>query len=753
VDQVSAVRLVNATPEDSGVRPLDIGSLWSLLKRRKAQIIIPVVFVTLLSVFVCTQLTNEYDASTEILLEAGQAKVTNVEAVLTDTLPDQKKIESEIRVVLSRNLANHVINRLSLDQYEEFNKELQAKTIIDNVVDWVASAPPVVYLWGLLSPPPTSLDAQRQAELVRSRVIDEFLEHHLDVAQVPDSWVLRITFRSESPELAAQVANEVANAYVESQLAAKYDATSKANAWLRSKLSELKQAADASEKAVEKFRKQTGLLQTDKGTPLVTQQLTDVNSDLIAARAQRTAAEARLTQIRSMIRTRGDASALTEVLGSPMMAGLVLQEAELKRNIAQLEEELGSRHPRLVNARASLADLQSKIKLEVNKFVASLENETTIARAREAAVQRSLNELGARVATANTDQVRLRELEREADAQRELVQSFLSRYEETRTQLDVSGQWSDVRIISKADIPDPSVPSFPPRLLIVAAVFLGFTLLFSVVALGLEQLDLGLRSGDEVEQALGLRALGLVPKVRLTKSEEQPHQYLVKNPTSQFTESVRSVFTRLITRQQRPSPLFLAVTSALPGEGKTTLASCIAVQRTAGQRVLLVDGDTRRPAVHKNFRLPREPGFVDVLLGKTTTLENAVHTFANSHLHILTAGQPILDPSTVFEPSNLERFRQLACLAYDVVIFDTPPVIATTDVLLLASITDSCLLAVRWGKTRKDTARHVAKQLRDAGVEVTGVILNMVDQKKHALYDFSDAVYYSGKMKRYYGLS
>jgi polysaccharide biosynthesis transport protein len=430
---------------------------------------------------------------------------------------------------------------------------------------------------------------------------------------------------------------------------------------------------------------------------------------------------------------------------------LVLQEAEVKRNIAQLEKELGSRHPQLVNTRAEFAELQSKIKLEVNKFVASLENETTVARAREAAVQRSLNELEARVATANTDQVRLRELEREADAQRELLQSFLSRYEETRTQLDVSGQSSDVRIISKADIPDPTKPAFPPRLLIIAAVFLGSTLLFSVVALGVEQLDRGLRSGDEVEQALGLRALGLVPKVRLTKSEKLPYQYLLRNPMSQFTEAVRSVFTRLITRQQSRSPLFLAITSALPGEGKTTLASCIAVQR-AGQRVLLVDGDTRRPAVHSNFRLPREPGFVDVLLGETT-LDKAIHISANSHLHVLTAGQPILEPSTVFEPSNLERFRQLASRAYDIVIFDTPPVIATTDVLLLASITDSCLLAVRWGKTRKDTARHVAKQLRDAGVEVGGVILNMVDQKKHALYDFSDAVYYSGKVKEYYGLS
>ena len=719
----------------------DLAAQLAIIRRRRWEIIIPVLFCTVLSTVIVVLTTNIYTAVTDLALEARQEKVVNIEAVLTDALPDKETIETELRTILSRSLVRTVIDNLHLDDYSEFNPKLRAPTLIGDAVAWVRSSLPIPSVSEMAG------DKEREESLDRARVIDEILDHHLRVVQVPDSRVLEISFSSENPDLAARAANELAAAYITSHLDAKFEATRKANAWLQEKLGELRQNAQTSERSVERFRSQAGLLESEQGVPLIAKQVGDLNSELIAAQAQRVAAEARLRQVRALAQSHGDVAATADVLASPLIANLVEQETQQKRLIAEFAQEYGSRHPQLINAKAALHDLQAKITSEIDKIARSLENEASVARAREASVQNGLKQIEARLAVANNDQVRLRALQREADAQRDLLELFLKRYQETLRNEGSEGQIA--RVISPADIPEKQ--SFPPRMLIVAATLVGSTILFSMIALGREQMDRGLRNGEQVEQLIGERLLGLVPRVRIPKAEARAHcLWLKKKPNTQFAESVRSLYTRLMLVEEQRGPRTVLVTSAMPREGKSSLTSCLAMHRAiAGQRVLMVDADVHRPSLHDIADVNREPGLIDVLSRGMHVTELA-RPLQQPNLFLLPAGRPVSDVSNFMRPDRLHRFFGEIKASYDIAIINSPPLFAFSDTLLIVPFVDAHVLAVRWGRTHRDVVRLAARQLRETGIDISGIVLTMVDTRKRAQHGFAESAYYTSAIKRYY---
>jgi polysaccharide biosynthesis transport protein len=717
---------------------LKLAGVLAFLRRRKWQIIVPAFLCTLLTTVVVANLTKVYTASAWLLLDARQENVTNVAAVLVDALPDQETIDSEMQVLRSRDLAAKVIKNLNLNLLPEFNPQLRQPSVFEPVAEWIR-----LRLRHLFGSELEAVSEDTKASLERAAVTKEFLDR-LSVTQYPNSRVLIITFDSENRELAARVVDELTAAYTSSNLDAKFDATSRANAWLSTKLNELRQQAEVSERAVEKFRNQAGLLQGAEGVPLVAKQLSDLNSELIAARAQRVSADTRVQQVRALIRSGGNAAATADVLGSPIITNLVAQETEQKRALAQFAEEYGPRHPQLINANAALRDLQAKIKTESTKILQSMENEANVANAREAAVQTSLKQLEARLGTANSDQVKLRALEREADAQRGLLQDFLARYQETRAQMDISAERQNARVISRPDIPDE--PSFPRTMLIAAAAFVGSMLLFTVIVLGIEDMDAGLRSGEQVEQLIGERSLGLVTR---TGRRQAPQVWLRKNPASEFADSIRSLYTRLMLIDRRKTSRTLLVTSSLPGEGKSSLVFCLAMYRAmAGQKVLMVDADMRRPSLHLIANASREPGLADGL--KWDGVAEMVRPLNQPNLYLLPAGRPVSDATDVLRSPSLAHVFEEIEADYDFVIIDSPPLVGFSDAVLIAPFVDMHLLAVRWGKTPCEVVKLAAKQMREAGCGISGIVLTMVNPRKHAQYSFADSAHYSSSIRRYY---
>jgi polysaccharide biosynthesis transport protein len=730
-------------------RSFDFAELLRVFWRRKNLLVGIVALLMVLAIAGLFAVTPLYTAQTDLIIESREQKVADLQAVLGDILPDKEGLLSEIEVIRSRTIAEKVIDQLRLAQDPEFNEELEPKgpigMLLEDSRDGLSRFLPADMFAAFFgSQPGLTADERRARE--RDKIVDTFLEQ-LAVSVKGQSRVIVVYFTSESPEKAARIANAVSDTYIVEQLEAKFQATQRANRWLAGKLQDLRRQVAQSEGAVEEYRRRAGLLQSKDGT-LISQQVADLNTQLIVARTERAAAEARLDQVRQLIRAAGDAQGAAEVLGSPTIQELSKQEAEVKRKLADLSQEMGDRHPRLISARAELKDLQSKAAAEVNKVVQKLENDAGVARAREAALQRSAQQLEGRLGQANASEVQLRALEREADANKALLQQFLSRFEEITAQSDLVAQQTNARILSKAVVPEK--PSEPKKLQILLLVFFAASALAAAIVLLVENMDRGFRSGEQIEQSTGARTLGLVPIFKGGRRDGGPHAYVAKNPSSLFGEAIRSVYTSILISHSKPAPRTVLVTSSQPKEGKTTLASCLArICAISGKRAVIVEADLRKPNVHRVMGVPQSPGLTEFYRGEATMAE-ILHRDESTGAYAVPSGRLGVDPTKMLASAEVRRLLSDLARDFDLVVVDSPPLMAVSDARQLAPDMDATVFVVRWGRTHREVVRQGLKELLETGASLSGVVLSMVDPEKHARYGFGDSGYYYKGVKSYY---
>lgn len=730
----------------SGISKIDVGDIFRKLKRRKLILFAAMIFITGLAIVVVNLMTPKYNSVSQVLIDPRQQNVVDIESVLSGLPQDAETIESEIRILRSRKLAERVITKLKLYEYPEFKPGTGQPSLITRVLNPASFLPESWVDFLGLKVAETPKTPEEELERQRVQVIDKYL-NNLSLSRSGRSRVIEISFTSTSPRIAALVANTVADLYIVEQLEAKFDATKMAAEWLNVRLADLKEKVAASERAVEVFRQKSGLIQGN-GITLASQQISELNSQLILARTKRAEAQARLSQLERSLNQNGGVEAVAEVLSSPLIQRLREEEAKLLRKSAELSQEFGARHPKMINLRAELEDQRKKIKVEVNKIIQNLRNEVNVAVARERSFRQALAQLEGRVGQLNSREVQLRALEREANANRELYETFLNRFKETGSQGGV--QQPDARVISRADI--STSPSHPRKKLIVAIAFL-----FSIfVGIGLvmlvEHLDAGFRSGDQIEEMTGLPALGLIPIISGVKGlTAKPFDYLIENPTSAFTEAVRSLYAGVLLSDVDKPPKTLLLTSSLPSEGKTSLSICLArlVSTQSRKKVVLIDGDIRRPQIHARLELPNKPGLVEYLSGEAT-FDEILHRDPETDVVTICAGGTSNNPTDILASDAMKSLLAQLAATNDLVIIDSPPVLAVSDPRVLARLADKTVFVVRWAETRREVVRMGLNQVMNAGADMAGVVLSMVNVRRHSQYGYADSGAYYGKYRKYY---
>jgi len=707
-----------ATDSDEDV---GLGEVLAAIRRRRwvlAAVVVPAMLAATLASFL---LTPRYTGETLVVIEPQQQNFVSFESVVAGLPGDLEAVESEAFVLRSRSLADRVIQRLGLDADPEFN---------DTLADRPARAE----------------DAGALTAREYSAVVDAFLDR-LAVSPQESSRVIAVRFSSQSPEKAAEIANVVADEYILSRLESKFETTQRASAWLNERVADLREQVARAESAVEQARRAAGIVES-QGFTLTSRELAELNSQLIMARTERAEAEARLQSARRLARTPGGVSTTSDVLNSPLIQRLREQQAEVERRVAELSSELGDRHPRMVQLRAEAKDIEARIESEVDKIVAGLRNRVSVAQAREDSLQESLDALKDRAADTSEDEIRLRALEREAEASRTLLATMLARQKETVSQDDLDFQQADARIISRADVPVD--PSFPQKPVILGLTLVGALLVGMLLILVVELLDRGFRSGEQMEQQLGVASLGFVPLVKRPDEYQSLAGYVAGRPTSAFGESIRTLNWSLRLAFADAPPRTVVITSALPGEGKTTTASCLAtLQSLAGQRVLLIDADTRRPGCDRLTGTERRPGLVDVLVGDAS-VDDALRHSELSGMTVLNAGSPTPNAPNLLASDRMRALLDELRGRFDLVVIDSPPVMAAADARILAALADATVLAVRWGQTRRDTVRLAIRQLRGTEARLAGALLTAVDTRKNAEYAYGDSGAYTGELEKYY---
>jgi succinoglycan biosynthesis transport protein ExoP len=692
---------------------LDVSEIFRVFRRR-IWVFLGVVASVLAFALVALEIVDpRYSAEALIMIESdGAPRVVSLESVVASLSGDEESVTSESYVLASRALAGRVIDLLKLDDDPEFAAEKGTSSVV-----------------------------------ARSRMVDEFLDN-LSISPLEGSRVISVGYSSLDPEKAALIANTVAEQYLQSRLETKFEITARTNAWLGERIAELREDVNEAEALVERAREEYGLYQGSSST-LSSQELTELNTQLVMARTATAEAEARLGQVERIARTSsGGASATTAVLESPLIQRLREQEAQVERRVAELSSELGEKHPRLIQLRAEAADMQDRIKLEVNKIVQGLRNTVSVSRAREAALRKGLDSLKADATIASRNENSLRSLVREAEANRTLLSTLLARQKETISQEDNDFQQADATVVSKADI--PAEPSFPKAGVVLGLSVIGGLVFGALTIFVLELVDGGYRSGEQFERYTGIGSIGIIPLVDKQKDYKSISGYVAGERDTVFHEAVRNVYWSLKLTSPDRVPKVLLVASSLTGEGKSTLAASLAtVQSIAGQNVLLIDADVRRPSLHSEVGVEREPGLTNVLSG-SVGLDDALVEKSWTRLTVLPAGMATPNAPTLLGSDKMKSLLRDLRGRFDLIVIDSPPVMAATDARILCREADVTLLVAKWGKTRRPVVQAAARYLHAAGAPTIVGLLNMVDLKANEFYGYGDSSFYGTDVSSYH---
>jgi capsular exopolysaccharide synthesis family protein len=570
-----------------------------------------------------------------------------------------------------------------------------------------------------------------------SRLVYKF-QQGLTVRRRGLTYILEINYVSKDPAKAARLSGTVADAYLDDQRSAKSAITTRASSWLGDRIEEMRERVRTSERAVADYKSANNIVDVTQGNKLVARQVEDVTQQLALARARAADARARLERVQQASSRAGDPAALSESLQSQVIANLRSQYAEAARSEAEFNALYGSRYPGLVAVRAQLADLRKQIEAEIARILIGVRNESQVATALEASLEAELTRLKTQSASLNEANVKLHELEREAQANRTLFEQFLNRAKETTEQETL--QFADARIVSPALI--PLKPDRPPAVLLLAVAAFGGLVLAIGLILIMEQMRRGLRTDDDVRRALSLPALGILPHRGTRAARDHrgatPRRALrlpflgsrkaELDASTSYDVNLRTIRARLRQDHVPGRCEVLAVISALPGEGKSTFACNFALAAAAaGINTLLIDGDTYTGSLTRMFGI-KGPGLCEVLTGESA-LWPAMRKHQRTGLHILGARA---EASAAPAPGSLsakalESLIETCRKTFDLVVIDSPAILPVAETAAPICVADRAVLIVEWQRTAHDAVADAIDLIGPQHAhKISGVVLNKV---------------------------
>ena len=707
--------------DDGGFMLLDF---LHILRLRSKIIVGTALVAVALVTTVVMQLTPLYTATAVVMLDERKNTVEDTAAVLSG-LPsgDQATVQNQVQILTSLELASRVVEKLKLNQDPEFNSKLggfDAILAMANPLHWLQTNP--------------KLQAEAQGvDLDRSAVVHKFLDR-LTVDPVGLSTAMKVSFESQDPEKAANIANAISNAYVEDQLEAKYEATQKATQWLTGRIRELSRQAQAADAAVQQYKAAHNITETAGGGSVVDQQIAAINSQLVLSKTDLAEKQANYDQLSSLARA-GRASDAAPVVASPVIGALRGQEATLSNEIANLSTKYGPRHPKMLDLEAQKENLQTKIGEEVERIVASVKNDVEAARAHVTSLEQSLQQVESQGATQNQAGVELSALQSAATSARAMYEAFLGRLNQTQGQQGI--ETPDARVISKAE--KPQSPSFPKKMLLIGIAIPAGLILGLLLAFAVERLDSGFKTAVQLERVLGLPVLSTIPDV--TSSRKKPIKIadlIIDKPMSAFTEAVRGLQLGLTLTNAEKRPKIVLITSSAPAEGKTTLAISLArMAARGGVRTILIDGDLRRPNIAKTFgKNTLGPyGLIEALTGEVP-LDQCLSKDLRTPLVVLPCIKPVGNPAEVLSSPEMKKLIDNLERVFDLVIIDSAPVLLVNDTKILSRLADAVLFVVRWEKTPREAAANALRALGDVHAPVAGVALARTDNKRFRYYSY-----------------
>lgn len=677
---------------------VDLRALLRALWRRKWIVAGAAVIGAFLALAAVSRVEPVYTAVSKVMLDARKATVVPGAEVIGDLDLRGEVVLGEISVLRSNVLMERVVSEVGIDRLGAVLDPEGALVI------------------------PEGPFASMTPEEVRIERLVWALRRSVTIWREGESFVIGITVETSDPVLSAEIANAIAAAYIDGQLAARRSFATGATRWIEERAEDLRLQVETAEAAVEEYRAGTVLSGGDSQTS-ASGQLAELNEQLAIARADRVSAEARLARMTEVLEREGP-TGMTGLVSSPLIDTLGAERIALTRRDAEWAERYGSDHPERVRIATELERVDADLRAEIEARVEAVRSDVEIAVLREASLAEGIDETEARLIDLSRGAIGLRQLEREANAARSAYEALLSRLSETRTQEQL--QQPDAVVIERATI--PGAPSAPrPKLMIAVGAVVGTLAGLAWVLFG-TLTALGYSSLTRLEAETGLPALSVIPQARL-RNPRAAVEALRKEPHGAYAERVRALRTALLVQDGKDEPRSVMLMSSLPDEGKTTtLLSLAALSAAAGRSVIVVDCDLRRASIGQVFG-GKEGGDFAGFIREDCDLSEAIHHDEGLGADVLAPRKPAPDLSDQLSPHWLGPLFDELKKIYDVVLVDAPAVLSVSDALVVAPGVDSRVYLVRAVKTPRGAVAKGLGLLDEAGITLTGTAMTMADPR------------------------
>lgn len=699
---------------------------WDVIRKRRWVVLacLVIVFTT-----VCIGTLKErpiYEGKVRLEIDPETPSVVNFKEVVTVAPRDVETYqETQFEILESRTLAEKVINDLQLYRNPEFNRKLYLFGLIDGGPAPIPSSP---------DPPDTSSDSYRAAVAI--------FKDDVDVTPVRRSNLVDLAFDSHDPNLAARIANDLADKYIDNNFQIKYDETMKAREWLETQLGGEKIKLEKSEDALQEYARENSIVFINDKQTLVTQRLADLQTNYTKAQIDRLQWESLYNLVKE-----GKTDELPGVIDNRVIQDLSEKKDDLERQYEDMLVTVKPEFPRAVHLKTQIDTIDKEIKIQKTAVAKNYVDQYNNAVKREKSLEAAMNEAKDAVNKMGEKGIAYGILKREVDSNQQIYDGLLDRMKEAGVTAGLRA--SNIHVIDGAIV--PKVPSKPRVLLNLAAgLILGLGLGVGL-AFFQEYLDKTLKTADDVEQLLRLSSLGVLPKFLSNGAHgaAEEETLLALAPTNggnghhplapaiqtvpEVVEAFRSLRTSVLLSAS-PVPKLLLVTSALPSEGKTTTAVNLgATLASLGNKVVVVDCDMRRPACHRATGVENQPGFVQCLTGHVELSGAVLPVPGVPNLSVIPCGPIPPNPAEVLSSALTGELLRLLRGQFEYVLVDSPPLLSVADGRILATLVDAVVLVTRAHSTPYDVVRRARALLYGSGARILGVALNAVDLAREGL--------------------
>ncbi|MEJ0094526.1 MAG: AAA family ATPase [Methylocella sp.] len=680
-----------------------------------------------------------YTAIGTMVIDTRKTQFLKEQPTVATPPVDAGAVQTEVEILKSPKISLAVIDALQLTHDPEFVGDGQ-----DLIPRWIGSLLGAQSIMKSDAPP-------SEAELT-DRALATF-ENRRSVVRAGSTYVMEIGFRSRDPAKAAKIANAIADAYLKEQLDARYETARRGGGWLQDSLTKLRTEASAAERAVVDFKRANNIVESGKGLLVNEQQLSELNTQLITARASTAEAKARLDRVDAVIDQGLPDASVADGLKSEVIVRLRNQYVDYAARERIFSARYGQNHLATVNLRTQMQEIRRNIDDQMRKIAESYKSDYEIASAREQSLTNSLKGVIAESQSTNSAQVKLLELESAAQSYRTIYDSFLQRYMDAVQQ--ESFPINDSRLIGPAIA--PTKQSQPNNLMVMGMTGAGGLAFGFCLALFREMSDRVFRTGSQVEEIFKTNCVTMLPGLKSDKASPRDDgasdrgpaatravppvgdilRHAVDSPFSQFAEGLRLL--QLVADLNGPAKLnrVIGVTSTLPNEGKSTIASNFAhLIAHAGERTILVDCDLRNPSLTQKIAPDASIGLVHVIAGRAE-IADAMLTDPSTGLHFLPAGVTgkLLHSNKILGSLAAKHFFDQLREMFDYVIVDLPPIVPIVDTRAAANFIDSFIYVIEWARTNRRLAQDTLQKTPEVRERLLGVAMNKVDLAKMSRYE------------------